>query len=149
MAKAMVGGIQTGRRLNERVGSFLRGFIPRLLPGTDSTQPLVVPTPLLVIIAVVIPLVVVTMARVIYFRFGQSIQYDELFGQALSARAQATSETDPSRQRDAWQRVLTYLNDADKYRQTEESKALRSEAQARLDNVMGLIRLEFVPAFPN
>ena len=149
MAKAMVGGIQTGRLFNERVGSFLRGFIPRLLPGTDSTKPLVVPTPLLVIIAVVIPLVVVTMASVVYFRFGQSIQYDELFGQALNARAQATSETDPSRQRDAWQRVLTYLNDADKYRETEESKALRSEAQAHLDNVMGVIRLEFVPAFPN
>jgi len=149
MAKAMVGGIQTGRRVNEGVGSFLQRFIPRLLPGLDSTKPLVIPSYILLIIAVVIPAVVVTMASVVYFRFGQSIQYDDLFAQASSAQTQAMSETDPSRQRDAWLRVLTYLNDADKYRETEESKLLRSEAQSRLDSLMGIIRLEFVPAFGN
>jgi hypothetical protein len=100
-------------------------------------------------IAVVIPLVVVTMASVVYLRLGQSIQYDEFYGQALNARAQAVSETDPARQRDAWQRVLNALNDADQQRVTDESNMLRNEAQSNLDTLMGVLRLEFVPAFPN
>jgi hypothetical protein len=149
VAKAMVGGIQTGRRMNERVGSFLQRFTPRLLPGGDANQPLAMPTYVLILIAVFIPAIVVTVASLVYFRFGQSIQYDELFAQATTAQQQAMSETDPSRQRDEWQRVLTYLNDADKYRDTEESKSLRAQAQANLDTLMGIIRLEFVPAFPN
>ena len=149
MAKVMVGGIQSGRRVNERLRSFLQKFIPRLLPGADVNRPFALPTYALILIAVVIPAIVVTMASLVYFRFGQSIQYDELFAQANTTQAQAISETDPSRQRDDWQRVLTYLNDADKYRDTEESRKLRSQAQANLDALMGVIRLEFVPAFPN
>ena len=147
MAKAMVGGIQTGRRMNERVGTFFQKFIPRLLPNANSKKPLVVPAYVMIFIAVVIPAVVVTMASVIYLRFGQSIQYDELYRQALAARAQADGATDPIRQRDGWQSVLLLLDSADQYRETDESKLLRSEAQAKLDNLMGVVRLEFNPAF--
>ncbi len=117
VAKAMVGGIQTGRRLNERIGAFLHKFAPRLLPSGDTKQPFAVPTYVLVLIAVFIPAIVVTIASLVYFRFGQSLQFNESFAQANTARAQALSETDPARQRDEWQRVLTYLNDAEKYRE--------------------------------
>lgn len=149
MAKAMVGGLRVGQHVNERFRMSLQKFAPRLLPNTDPRQPLVLPTSMLIIIAMVIPIVVVTIASVVYFRFGQSIQYDELFAQALNVRAQATSETDPVRQRDQWQKVLDILDEADQYRETNESTSLRTEAQAKLDNLMGIIRLEFVPAFPN
>lgn len=149
VAKAMVGGIQTGRRVNERIGGFLRTFLPRLLPGSDATQPFSLPTYALIFIAVVIPVTVVTVASIVYLRFGQNIQYDELYAQARNAQSQAVSETDPIRQRDAWQRVLTYLNDADEYRETEESRQLRREAQFQLDLLMGVVRLEFLPGFPN
>jgi hypothetical protein len=149
VAKAMVGGIQTGRRVNERIGGFLRMFLPRLLPGSDVKQPFSLPTYMLIFIAVVIPVTVVTVASIVYLRFGQSLQYDERFGQATNAKTQAVSETDPIRQRDAWQRVLAYLAEADEYRKTEESKQLRSEAQFQLDILLGIVRLEFAPAFPN
>ena len=149
MARAMVGGIRTGRRMNERVRTGLQRFLPRLLPSGQPNQPFSLSTFAMVLIAVIIPIVVVTMSSMVYLRLGQSIQFDELYGQALNARAQAVSETDPPRQRDAWQRVLTLLNKADEYREPEESKALRAEAQANLDNLMGIIRLDFVPAFPN
>lgn len=149
VAKAMVGGIQTGRRVNERIGSFLGKFLPRLLPGSIANQPYSLPTYALIFIAVVIPVTVVTVASVVYLRFGQSIQYDELYAQARNAQAQALSETDPVRQRDAWQRALAYLNDAEKYRETDESKQLRREAQSQLDLLMGTIRLEFIPGVPN
>jgi len=149
VAKVMVGGIQTGRRVNERIGGFLRNFVPRLLPGSDANKPFSLPTYALIFIAVVIPVAVVTVASIVYLRFGQSIQYDELFAQAANARTQALSETDPIRQRDAWQRVLNHLADADNYRETEESKQLRNEAQFQLDILMGIVRLEFIPGFPN
>ena len=149
VAKAMVGGIQTGRRVNERIGGFLQRFLPRLLPSSEVNQPFSLPTYALIFIAVVIPVAVVTVASIVYLRFGQSIQYDELFAQATSAKTQALSETDPIQQRDAWQRVLTHLNEADEYRETEESKQLRSEAQFQLDILLGIVRLEFVPGFPN
>ena len=148
MAKAMVGGIRSGRRVNERIGALFNKFVPRLLPTMSSKKPLVVPTYIMVFIAVVIPVLVVTVASAVYLRFGQSIQYDELYGQALNARAQAESAAEPVRQRDEWQRVLSLLDQADEYRQTDESRLLRSEAQAKLDNLMGVVRLEFSPAFP-
>jgi hypothetical protein len=123
MAKAMV--VDPPGGVNERLRAFLQKFVPRLLPIAASSKPVSVPTYLLVLIAVVIPVAVVTMASVVYFRLGQSIQFDELYGQALNARAQAVSETDPARQRDDWQRVLTALNRADEYRVTDESNLLR------------------------
>lgn len=149
MAKAVVGGIKTGRRANERLGSFMQKFVPRLLPGTGTTQSLAMPTYILVFIAVIIPVLVVTIASVVYLRFGQSVQYDELYTQALNERALATSDTDPIRQRDAWLRVLASVDKADTYRETDESKALRADAQANLDRLMGVVRLEFIPAFTN
>lgn len=149
MAKVMAGGIKTGRRLNERIGAFLQRFIPRLIPNTDSTQPLVFPTYLMVFMAVVIPVLVVTVASVVYLRFGQSVQYDEYYSQALTARAQAISQTDPVLQRYAWQNVLNFVDRAEEYRSTDESNALRVEAQANLDTIMGIVRLNFVAAFTN
>jgi hypothetical protein len=98
--------------------------------------------------AIVIPVLVVTIAGGVSAA-GQSVQYDELFSQALNARAQALSESDPGRQRDAWQSVLSLADQASSYRETDESDALRSEAQSNLDSLMGVTRLTFAPAFTN
>jgi hypothetical protein len=149
MAKVMVSGIKTGRRMNERLSAFMHKFIPRLLPGTASNQESIMPTYALVFIAVVIPVLVVTIASVVYLRFGQSVQYDELYLQALNQRALATSETEPVRQRIAWENILVTLDRADTYRQTPESDALRADAQVNLDKLEGVVRLKFHPAFTN
>lgn len=149
MAKVMVGGIRTGRRLNERIGDFLRNFIPKLLPGTDSTKPLVIPTYVMLFIAVLVPLMVSVVAWVVYSNLGLSQTYLELYQRALVENAQASAETDPTRQRDAYQRVLNYVIDAEAYRQTNETRLLRTETQAKYDSLMGIIRLEFIPAFAN
>jgi hypothetical protein len=55
----------------------------------------------------------------------------------------------PIRQGDAWQRTIAYLDDADQYRETDQSKQLRRDAQFQLDILMGTTRLEFTAAFPN
>lgn len=156
MAKVMVGGIQSGRRVNESLRSFLQRFIPRLLPGAESPaaeagqQPMFfMPTYALVFIALIIPILVGTIAVVVYLRFGQSVQYDEFYRQAQNEVARALSETDPARQRDAWERSLELLAQAEEYAETEQSDQLRQMAQTNLDSLMGVLRLEFVPAFTN
>ncbi len=162
MAKVMVGGIQTGRRAGESFRMFLQRAIPRLLPGAESADDVetapgepqqqkmfFMPTYALIVIALLIPLIFGTIGSVVYLSLGQSVQYDEYYSQALNARAQAVSETDPARQRDAWQNVISSVDRAEDYRETDESKLLRSEAQSNLDTLMGVVRLEFVPAFTN
>lgn len=153
MAKVMVSGIQTGRRWNERLGAFLRGFVPRLFPGEENESQqqrmFIVPTYVLVVIAIIIPLLLGAMGTTVYLTLGQSVQYDELFAQAKNEAQRAVSESDPARQRQAWQNVLDILDQADEYRDTTELNDLRSQAQSSYDNLMGIIRLEFIPAFTN
>ncbi|MFZ5882960.1 MAG: hypothetical protein ACOYYI_04180 [Chloroflexota bacterium] len=149
MAKAVVGGIRSGRRLNERIGDFLRRFIPKLLPGAESAEPLTIPNYIMVFMAVFIPLAVSVVAWLVYSNYGLNETYRELYQQALVENAQASSETDPVRQRDAYLRVLERVTQAEQYRETDEIRLLRSETQAKLDTLMGVVRLEFIPAFPN
>ncbi|GAB4465623.1 MAG: hypothetical protein Kow0070_28110 [Anaerolineales bacterium] len=147
MAKVVVGGIRSGRRLNERIGDFLRNFIPKLLPGAESSQPLVIPNYLMVFMAVFIPLAVSVVAWLVYSSYGLNETYRELYQRALMENAQASSETDPVRQRDAYLRVLERVTQAEQYRETDEIRILRNETQTKLDSLMGIIRLEFIPAF--
>ena len=153
MAKVMVGGIQSGRRVNERLGVFLSRFIPRLLPGVESRrkQPpmLFLPTYAMVFIAIIIPLLVSVTGWVVFAKYGLNERYHELYQNALTTNAQASSETDPTRQRDELIKVIDYADKAIEYRETDEANLLRSEAQAKLDSLMGVVRLEFIPAFAN
>ena len=154
MAKVMVGGIQTGRRVNERLGSFMQRFIPRLLPGTEGEsqkkqQMFFMPTYAMVFIAIIIPVLVSVIAWIVYDKYGLNERYHELYQQALVANAQASSETDVTRQRDELNKVIDYLDQALEYRNSDEANLLRSEAQRKLDTLMGVVRLEFVPAFTN
>jgi hypothetical protein len=151
MAKAVVGGIKTGRRVNERVAAFMQKFLPRLLPGVEShpDQPLSIPTYLLVFIALVIPVLVSVASWIVYDKYGLSERYRELYLNATVERDRAVSETDPARQRDHWMNVLDFADQADDYRDTPELSLVRDDAQANLDKLMGVLRLEFMPAFTN
>ena len=151
MAKVMVGGIKTGRRVNERITAFLQRFLPRLLPGVESRpdQPLAIPTYLLVFIALVIPVLVSVVSWIVYDKYGLSERYRELYMNATIERDRAVSETDPARQRDHWKNVLDLSEQAAEYRDTPELKLVRDDAQANYDRLMGVVRIEFMPAFAN
>ena len=96
-------------------------------------------------VAILIPLIVVTIASVVYIRYGRSVQYEEYLIQARDARAQVQGITDPALQREAWQRELFYLDKAESYNQTSETQSLRQEAQSNLDKLQGITRLQFQP----
>jgi hypothetical protein len=152
MAKVMVGGIQTGRRMNERFGAFLQRFVPRLLPGVEGESQhklFSMPTYAMVFIAIIIPVMLGTIGSVVYLNLGQSVQYDAFYRQAQGETVRAVSETDPALQRDAWQKALNFLDKAESYRETDQSQQLRAQAQSNFDALMGVARLEFIPAFAN
>jgi hypothetical protein len=145
VARGLVGGMRASRRLGDAFSQRLQKFLPNLLPdGNSSTAS---STFIMVFIAVVVPLLVVVAGVTAYLKFGRSYQYDNLYLQAQAARDQAQSATEPARQRDRWQAVLLYLDQAEYYRQTPESEALRDEAQSNLDTLQGIQRLNFYPAF--
>ena len=146
-AKAAVNGMQTWRRGTQRLNDGLRKFLPRLFPGNESGESHEMPAYMMTFIALVVPLIVVTIAFVVYQRYGRSVQYQNYLAQAQNARKQAINLTDPVMQRDAWQSVLLYVANAEKYRTTDETNNLQNEAQGKLDQLLGITRLQFQPAF--
>jgi len=145
VARSLIGGMQAWRRMRDRLVNWLSRFLPNLLPGEGTITPS--SSIAMFFIAIAVPVLVVTIASVMYFRFGRSYQYDNFLLQAKAARTQALSTTDPARQRDGWQKVLSYLDSAEKYRETPESQGLRQEAQTNWDSLLGIQRLAFYPAF--
>jgi hypothetical protein len=144
-ARVAVNGIQTWRRATEQVGTRIRKFLPNLLPGGESDISL--PVPAMAFISILIPVLVVTIAVVVYMRFGVSSQYDMYIVQAQALRSQAMTETDPMRQREAWNNVLQRVAQAETYDTNNDTQAMRQEAQARLDALLGVSRLNFSPIF--
>ena len=144
-ARAAVSGIQAWRRVTEQAGARLRKFLPNLLPGGESDISL--PVPAMAFISILVPLLVVTIAIVVYMRFGVSSQYDMYITQAQTLRSQAMNETDPVHRREAWNNVLQRIALAEKYNVTGDTQSMRQEAQAQLDALLGVSRLHFIPIF--
>ncbi len=143
-AKTLAGGMQAWRDGFNGLTEGLSRFMPRLLPGADQST-WTFSTPAMMFIAVLVPLVVVTVASAVYFRYGRSVQYEQYLVQAQDAEAQALSLTDPAAQREAWQRELFYLDKAETYNQTADTRTLRAKAQQNLDQLQGIVRLQFQP----
>jgi hypothetical protein len=145
VARGLVGGMRAWRQMVAALGNRLRKFVPNLLPGSANNAPS--STLSMIAISVTVPLLVVAAGVSVYLKFGRSFQFDNLYLQAENARTQAVSAADPARQRDGWQAVLFYLDKAEFYRTTPESQAMRTEAQNSLDQLLGIQRMNFYPAF--
>ncbi len=145
-ARAIAKGMQATRAGNERLKAGVQKVLPRLLPSDDSETPVRLPNWVMGLIAIIIPLVVVTIASVVYFRFGRDLQYDNYFAQAEAARARAIGQDDPVAERIAWQDTLVALDQAEDFNITPETRELRGEAQNQLDELLGIVRLGFEPA---
>lgn len=145
-ARALLNLLRKWQQLRQRWLDGLRRFLPRLLPGEESSLPLTTQW-LLLLLAIAIPLVTVTAATVVYFRYGRNVEYQTYLAQAQTLRDQALTAQDPLAQRDAWQGVLFYLSKAESYRSSEETRALRSQASQALDQLFGIVRLDFRPTF--
>lgn len=129
---------RTGRGTLAALGRLAR----RILPDESLFT---IPPASMAFIAIAVPLVVVTVAAVFYFQRGRAAQYEVYFTQARQAGELASGKTDPMETRQAWQITLAHLDQAETYQVTADSKALRSQAQAALDSLDGVERLDFRP----
>ncbi len=117
--------------------------IKRLLPDASVFQ---IPTSVMALIAILTPLLVVTLASVVYFRQGQVGEFERYLQLAEQAAQQAQSVQDPLAQRAAWQASLAYLDQALQYSNSSDAQALRAQAHAAIDQLESIKRLDFAVA---
>lgn len=143
----------TSRAL-QRAGRFLlRPFsavgtwIAGMLPGwTESPSPGAFAPALLAGTAVAVPLVIVSIVSVLYFRRGRAEQFDQFLLQAQAAVVAAQFKPSPEEARTDWQVARHWLEQAERYGHTADSDALSQQVEAVLDQLDHVRRIEFVPA---
>lgn len=146
-AKMIATGIQATRKLSVTFGEKFRNFLPRLLPNSEAADIPVPSSALMFFMAILIPLMVVTVLVVVYIRYGRSEQYDAYLRQAQENKAQAMALTNLVEQRIAWENVLLNVEIAESHNETSETITLRKEANDNLDKLLGITRLQFNAAF--
>ncbi len=133
-------------QLTRRVFSALGMLVLRMAPGlADSQHPGSYSPALLAFTAVAIPILVVGIASLVYFRRGRVEQFESYLAQAQASVVAARLKGAPEEARSEWQMAKSWLDLAETYRVTEASSALRSEVRSALDSIDLVIRLDFVP----
>ena len=141
LAKA-IHAVRTGiQRIFQGIGKFLLA----LMPSTNNEEA-DVPRTSMALFAIVVPVIIVAVAATVYVDYGRTTLYRQNFDNALAQAAQARGQTNPADVRRAWDSTLYYLDHADTEMKTQASSTLRQEAQTALDNLDGIIRLDFRPA---
>jgi hypothetical protein len=134
-----------GSAARARSGQAFSSVSARLFP--HRTEPLINLSPAwMLIIAMIIPLVVTTVATTVYFEAGRSEQFEILFNQAQQYALQAGQVEDPLQKKAGWERVYEYVTRAEAYGSSPESAALRTQALAVVDEMDGIVRLGYQPA---
>ncbi|MFZ3069684.1 MAG: cell envelope integrity protein TolA [Anaerolineaceae bacterium] len=100
------------------------------------------------LLAIVVPLVVVAIGSGIYISKGREDQYQYLMAQAQAAAENAALMGDAAQEREGWNQVTYWLDQAETYRQSDEVQAMRFQAQEALDELDDAIRLIYKPAYP-
>lgn len=128
-----------------QLGYTLRALLTRLLPGSDLFT---IPASTMIFIAIAVPILLSLIALFVYQQRGRSLQYSNNLQYAQAAKTNAEGKTTPEDLRTAWNAVITYLDLAERYQTTEESTALRQEAQTILDQLDTVVRLNYIPVLP-
>jgi hypothetical protein len=145
---------QTQPARSARIGATITRSSQKILVGLGSLVRKILPDESLfsmppfsmAFFAIAVPLVVVTVSAVVYFQRGRAAQYEVYYTQASEAAEGAATKSDPVELRHAWQTALMYLDQAETYQTTSESKEMRIQAQTALDEIQGIERLDFRPA---
>ncbi len=148
-AQALVDGMQAIKGAGQRFSQGLGSLLPRLIPGMDSQKPVTLTSSVMGFIAVAIPLIVVTIASVFYLQYGRANQFQAYYEKAALAAQQAANLTEPEPMRVAWESTLFWLDKAEAYQESADSRALRVQAQSELDKMDSILRLDFQPAINN
>lgn len=136
-------GVAGGAGFLNRLDAKMRSRLNKTDPKTG--EPLYKPVSLLtkILLAILVPLAVVIVAGGIYLARGRNTQFNEYLSLAQdTARRAAQMDSDGERQT-AWTQVLAYLNRAEALERTDETTALRQEAQLALDGLDNATPIQF------
>ena len=125
----------------QKISDRLKSFLPNLLPNHNGDSEIAGSS--MAILAIIIPVVIVAIAGTIYIQYGRTTQFKQNYEMALAQAAQARGQTNATEVRRAWDSALYYLDLAEKNQKTLDSLNLRQEAQTALDNLDGILRLNF------
>ncbi len=135
----------------QKIGAFISPplravgrLLQRMLPDSSLFT---IPPYTMAFIAFAVPVLVVIVASWVYLERGSAAQFNLYFNQALEVSRQAQVETDPQTLRQIWGTTLEYLDKAEHYQRTDDSKSLRTQAQNELDRLDFVERLDFQPLF--
>lgn len=134
--------IGKGRRWSDRLKAGLQRFLPRLLPAKEGGE-VALPSSFMALMAIITPVVVVTLAAIIYFRYGTLVQYQEHMQMAVTALQHGDRAGEVAEARRLWESALYYVERAEQSRRTPDSALVRQQAQSRLDALDSIIRLDF------
>lgn len=140
-----------GRAVGVTLAEAIRGLrmlAARTLPeGTLQKDGLfIVPTSVQIGIALLIPVVVVGVSVWLYLENGRAAAYDAALNEAQWAVARGRASPDTLTGRPHWESALNWLVQAETLRPGQpEVAALRQEAQARLDELDWVSRLDYQP----
>ena len=135
------------RVVSRRARHIISGIIVRLIPGTLDAQQFDEFSPnLLAFTAAVVPILVVGISSIVYFKHGRVEQFESYLTQARSAVVTAQLQPLDEQSRSEWVMAEQWLDLAESYQATDVSSSLRGEVQAALDQLDRVIRLEFIPA---
>ena len=119
-------------------------FLQRALPEGPIFN---LPPRVMGLIAILVPIAVVVLVAAVYLLFGREQLYINYLERAQSAAAIATVSEDPAEVRTAWQGVVFYAERAAHYEEDAQTAAdLLAQAQAALDSLDAIRRVEFSPA---
>jgi len=122
----------------------LVAFMMKLVPNEDFFS---IPSPIMVLIAIAVPIIIVTAASITYFHLGIDAQYESLYKKAEEMALKAIHQEDLQQKRAELEATLRFLDQAESYRQdTPEVKSLRNEITSMLDGLDMIIRVNYQPA---
>ena len=126
-----------------RAGLGIRNLFLRMLPGESVAT---LPSSVMITVAILVPLFVVAIAAMVYFRSGRAGQFEAIYAQAVQAAGYARTQSDPNQKMAAWQNVINFLEQAEEYQVTANTQALRNEARQAFDGLNLVTRLGYQPA---
>lgn len=136
----------TARGAWAKITEAAAALVTRMIPGIqEPPKPGAFSPSLLAGTAIAIPLIVAVITSVVYLRQGRAELADEYVFKALSAVASAQLQLDAETARPFWQEALDWIDQAERYGETEETSALRQVARQALDDIDLVTRLDFSP----
>jgi hypothetical protein len=132
------------RTAREGVNTFFKDLVGRFSPDEGGEPQLSKGN--LIFIAVAVPLVVVAITVGVYLARGRGQQYAHYLQQAQIYAQAAAATDDREAARGNWTQALTFVQQADSYKSTDETEILQDQISDALDLLDGAVRLDYRPA---